>query len=260
MKTECPDCGYNNLEKSEFCQNCGYDLSKKGDVSKKSDVKTLHEQIEDIDDIIFKPKKKGVSLPKIILIIFSVLGGIFILLVIWYVIFPGDDSSTGSTGQTGTESVSNSQWKTFNSTEYGFKINFPADYNAERIPEEKLDNGVTYSGMQYTSSPNDKEVYLAQVADYDITPSDYDNKLGLEGIANYTAQGSDGNLTNSSFTKLKGFDAIQFAFTTKDNYFGKGVAFIKDDLKNIRMFMMVILSDTSKFENYDTFVNSFDFR
>ena len=259
MKTKCPDCGYNNLEKSGYCQNCGYDLSKKNDASEKGEAKTLHEQIEDIDDIIFKPKKKGGSLSKIILIIFSVLGGLFVLLVIWYAIFPGDDSSTSSTGQTATESV-NSGWTTFNSTEYGFKINFPADYEAERIPEEKLDNGVTYSGMQYMSSPNDTEVYMAQVADYDIAPSDYDNKMGLEGIANGTAEGSDGTLTSSSFTKLKGFDAIQFAFNTKDNYFGKGIAVIKDDLKNIRMYMMIVLSDTSKFEDYDTFIGSFDFR
>lgn len=260
MKTKCSNCDYSNLEKSKYCQNCGYDLSKKSGASEKSEVKTLHEQIEDIDDIIFKPKKKGGSLSQIILIIFSVLGGIFILLVIWYAIFPEDDSSTSPAGQTATESIDNNQWKTFNSTEYGFKINFPSDYEAERIPEEKLDNGITYGGMQYMSSPSDNEVYMTQVADYDIAPIDYDNKMGLEGVANGTAEGSDGTLTSSSFTKFKGFDAIQFAFTTKDNYFGKGIAIIKDDLKNIRMFMMIVLSDTSKFDNYDTFVNSFDFR
>lgn len=86
MKTKCPDCDYSNLEKSKYCQNCGYDLSKKSGASEKSEVKTLHEQIEDIDDIIFKPKKKGVSLKNIIIgvLVLGALGfvGIFILAAI----------------------------------------------------------------------------------------------------------------------------------------------------------------------------------
>lgn len=93
MKTKCPDCDYGNLEKSKYCQNCGYDLSKKSGASEKSKVETLHEQIEDIDDIIFKPKKKGVSLKNIIIgvLVLGVLGfvGILILAAI-----PTDENTT----------------------------------------------------------------------------------------------------------------------------------------------------------------------
>ena len=83
MKTKCPDCGYDNLEKSKYCQNCGYDLAKKGDVPKKAEAKTLHEQIEDIDDIIFKPKKKGISLKNIIIgvVVLGALGFIGLIIL-----------------------------------------------------------------------------------------------------------------------------------------------------------------------------------
>lgn len=93
MKTKCPDCGYDNLDKSRYCQNCGYDLSKKSDVSKKSETKTLHEQIEDIDDIIFKPKKKGVSLKNIIIGV-VVLGALGFIGLIILAALPADQSTS----------------------------------------------------------------------------------------------------------------------------------------------------------------------
>jgi len=92
MKIKCPDCSYSNLEKSEFCQNCGYDLTKKGS-SNKNEAKSIHEQIEDIDDIIFKPKKKGISI-KNIFIGLVVLGAIgFIGLLILAAVPTNEDNS-----------------------------------------------------------------------------------------------------------------------------------------------------------------------
>ncbi len=93
MKTKCPDCDYSNLEKSKYCQNCGYDLSKKSGASEKSEAKTLHEQIEDLDDIIFKPKKKGVSLKNIIIGVL-VLGGLGFVGILILAAIPTDENIT----------------------------------------------------------------------------------------------------------------------------------------------------------------------
>lgn len=83
MKTKCSECGYNNLDNSRYCQNCGDDLSEKSDDSKKSDTKTLREQVEDIDDIIFKPRKKDISLKNIIIgvVVLGTLGFIGIIIL-----------------------------------------------------------------------------------------------------------------------------------------------------------------------------------
>ena len=138
---KCPKCDFENLSSSEFCQECGFDLSNK------EYIKSLHKEMEEIDDVIFKPKKKKGSFLKVIFIILSILGGLFILLVIWYSIFPVEDSSTEYSDSPSSETVYNDNWKTFTSTEQGFKINFPSDYTSERIPEETLDNGYTFSGI-----------------------------------------------------------------------------------------------------------------
>ena len=250
----CPKCSFVNINSSEFCQECGFDLSKK------EYKKPLHKKMEEIDDVIFKPEKKKKPLLKLILISLSVIGIIFILLIVWYVIFPEDETYTDSSYSTSEETTYNNQWKSFTSTEYGFKMSFPTDPEAERIPEEMLENGITYSGMQYFSSLSDEEAYMLQVIDYDITPSNYDNKIGLDGAVNGMASVMDANLTSSSFTRFKGYDAIKFTLSTIDDYYGKGIAFIKDDLRYIKMYLMIVFNNTEDFSNLDRFTSSFEFR
>jgi len=71
MKIKCPQCSFENLKESEFCQECGYKLSSKKietiEKSRTGLAASLHEEIEKIDDVIFKPKKKGVSFKNIII-------------------------------------------------------------------------------------------------------------------------------------------------------------------------------------------------
>lgn len=252
---KCPKCNFENLSSSEFCQECGFDLSKK------DYKKPVHEELEAIDDVIFKPQKKKSGITKIILIPLAVLGGLFILLVIWYAMFPDEDTSISysTTPTPSTETTFNDGWRPFTSTEYGFNIDFPADYESERIPEETLDNGYTYSGIQYFSSPNDNETYMVQVADYDIFPSDYDNKIGLEGTVNGMT-GSETNLTSSSFTTFRGYDAINFTLSTSGGYYGKGLAFIKDDATYIKLYLMAVFNSAADFTDFNRFTNSFELK
>jgi hypothetical protein len=251
---KCPRCSFENITSSDFCQECGFDLSVK------EYKKPLHKEIEEADDVIFKPNKKTNPLVKLILVSFTILGGLFVLLVIWYAVYPEEDtSSTYSPTSTAIETTPNNGWKPFTSTEHGFNISFPTDYESERIPEETLDNGYTYSGIQYLSSPSDDELYMVQVADYDIFPSDYDNKLGLEGTINSMTD-SETNLTSSSFTIFRGYDAINFTLRTSDGYYAKGLAFIKDDVRYIKLYLIAIFNSTANFIDFDKFINSFQFR
>jgi len=251
---KCPRCDFENLNSSEFCQECGFDLSKK------EYKKPLHKEIEEVDDVIFKPRKKTNPLVKLVLVSFAILGGLFVLLVIWYAVNPEEDTSTTDYSiSSASETTLNDGWKAFTSTEHGFKINFPTEYESERIPEEVLDNGYTYSGIQYLSSPSDDELYMVQVADYDIYPSDYDNKLGLEGTVNGMVD-SGTNLTSSSFTTFRGYDAINFTLTTSEGYYAKGLAFIKDDITYIKLYLIAVFNSTSNFGDFNKFINSFEFR
>ena len=83
MKIKCPQCSFENLEGSTFCQECGYNLRSKKPQPITSKITTsIHEEIEKIDDVIFKPKKKGV-LKKIIawILIIGVVGFVGLILL-----------------------------------------------------------------------------------------------------------------------------------------------------------------------------------
>ena len=66
---KCPSCSVVNLEGSEFCQNCGNKLiaSTTSEYKVEKRPKKLHEQIEELDDVIFKPKKKRSAVVKTLL-------------------------------------------------------------------------------------------------------------------------------------------------------------------------------------------------
>ncbi|MCD8485143.1 hypothetical protein LRY65_05335 [Candidatus Woesebacteria bacterium] len=250
---KCPNCNFENIGSSDFCQECGFDLSIK------SHKKSIHKELEEIEDVIFNPEKKKGGIAKLILISLAVLGGLFVLLVMWYAIFPEEDTPTNFSSTPTTETSYNDEWRSFTSTEHGFSINFPADYESERIPEELLDNGYSYSGIQYLSSPSDDEIYMVQVGDYDIYPSDYDNRIGLEGVVNGMTD-SETSLTSSSFTTFRGYDAINFTLSTKGGYFAKGIAFIKDDTAFIKLYLMAVFNRTADFSDFGKFTNSFKSR
>ena len=98
---------------------------------------------------------------------------------------------------------------------------------------------------------------MVQVADYDILPTDFDNKLGLEGTVNGMTD-SNTTLTSSSFTAFRGYEAINFTLSTKDGYYAKGLAFIKDDVKYIKLYLMAVFHSTPDFPDFENFINSFN--
>jgi len=75
MKIKCSKCGFNNLEESEYCQECGCNLSNKIKTKQAKEKGSLYKEIKAIEDVIFKPKKKGISI-KNILIGILVIGGV----------------------------------------------------------------------------------------------------------------------------------------------------------------------------------------
>ncbi len=152
------------------------------------------------------------------------------------------------------------EWINYRSIEGNFIIDFPKYPSINRIPEE-IFKGVAYSTIQYLSDPDSNTAYIAQVSDYKIEPAKYDNKAGLEGIINGMINSTDpkSTLTNSSFTKFKGYDAVNFNFTSDPNMFGKGIAFIQDDLVNIKAFILMVFEKDGDFLNYNKFIDSFQF-
>lgn len=238
----CTNCGNKNDFDSEFCTSCGIKLSNKKKKNK-------------IEDVLFVPEKKSHTFRNIILTIGVV--GVLLILVVAF----ASSSDTSTNTQTDTTTVSNNEntdnWIPFTSVEHYFKIDFPKYPTTERIPEDKTD-GITYSGTQYITEDDDNSAYLAQVADYDIKPEDYDNKTGLEGMVNYMFNSKDYKITNSFFTKFNNYDAIEFTFNqSTDNFVGKGVAFIRDDLNNIKAFILMVMSQNYLTPNYEKFINSF---
>ncbi len=49
---------FENLKGSKFCQECGFELTSENLKKVKTIAASLHEEIEKIDDVIFRPKKK----------------------------------------------------------------------------------------------------------------------------------------------------------------------------------------------------------
>lgn len=254
---KCSNCGFNNPEDGSFCQECGRSILKKEKVEKDH---SLHREIEDgIGDVLFTPKKKHSHTPRNILL--SIVAFFLIIFVVLVIIGLNENNTTEVTNEpvtnTGTQTTGESkEWQPFTSVEQGFSVSFPGYPTTERIPEEIVE-GFTYSGIQYSSSPDDDTAYLVQVADYNILPSQYDNKVGLEGIVNYMTNDGQATLTGSSFMKFLGYDGVDFTLTSKDGYYGKGVAFIRNDLAQIKAFILMVFAKSINSSEYNNFINSF---
>lgn len=230
----CTHCGNKNNVDSKFCTKCGNRLNPSGS--------------NRTEDILFVPEKKSHTLRNILLVI-VVIGA---LLFLFAAIFSSDDTITSNSS---TKDLSN--WQTFTSVEHNFMVDFPTYPESERSSEETTDD-IAYSYTQYSSEDSDS-TYLAQAADYDIRPSEYDNKAGLEGMVNgIIGTDDDYQLTSSYFTTHNGYDAIDFTFTYKGGeYYGKGAAIIRDDLSTIKAYLLMMMSKYSDVSKYDKFINSF---
>jgi len=95
MKIKCPQCYFENLKGSRFCQECGYNFKNLKE-TRDEETKSLHKEIEKIDDVIFQPKKKRVSLKNIIIGTF-VLGALVFIGLLFLAPLPANDSTSDST-------------------------------------------------------------------------------------------------------------------------------------------------------------------
>jgi hypothetical protein len=248
---KCPNCSHSNESDSKFCINCGGLIFNK-------------DAEQRLEDVLFVPKKEhSNSLKNFVLV-----GGVFVALIFVGLILLGsngnsqNNNSTETTNLMGESDVSQAEineWVPYTSVEHGFSVSFPTSPTSERIPQE-TSSGITYSGTQYIASTKDESTaYLAQAADYSVAPRNYDNIMGLEGLAN-TFVGGNRTLTSSNFTKFRGYDGLNFSFTTKDGYFAKGISIIRDDLATIKAITLLVMGKDSLFPDYEKFISSFSFK
>lgn len=74
---KCSNCGFENLEGSTFCQECGNSLEKKN----KEQKEEKHSVYREIEDVIFTPKKKNSSVAVVVVLAVLVIGAIIFVYV-----------------------------------------------------------------------------------------------------------------------------------------------------------------------------------
>lgn len=237
----CKKCGQKNENDGKFCIKCGFVLKPSG---KKR-----------VEDVLFVPQKESTKhKTNWFLIIFAIL----VIGIVFIVLVAASENNSSSNNSSINSETKTSGWQLFSSVEHGFKINFPNYPSSDRTPTQESD-GFSYSSTQYSSTDNDGTEYLAQAVDYDITPDYYDNKAGLEGMINAMNKPGEQEVTNSQFTTFKGYDAVTFnVFSNSEKYYMKGIAFIQDDLKTIKTFLLLVGSKINNFPNYQKFINSME--
>jgi hypothetical protein len=98
----CPRCDFKNLEDSKYCERCGHSIKEntnQGRLQETEDKKhSLYKEIEkEIEDVIFKPKKKRRNF--LFLIIIIGIGALLFLLFSAYLVWlRGTYTATGNTG------------------------------------------------------------------------------------------------------------------------------------------------------------------
>jgi hypothetical protein len=206
---ECSNCHYENEEDSKYCINCGLELSLK----KRSKQK--------VEDVLFVPKKTNKHTTRNVVLIIVICLFFGFILIAWVGSDTEESTNSGGSSSTNTSlngSTGNSSvnWQPFVSVEHSFSINFPQYPTTERIPENSS-SGITYSGTQYSAEDSDQDVYFAEAADYDVPPYGYDTKAGLEGMVNGML-GENTELTGSSFTQFRGYEATNFSLIADGFY------------------------------------------
>ena len=98
MKIKCTKCGFANLENSSFCQDCGFEMGGQAKKARTQNIeeskKNLHKHIEEIDDVIFKPKKKGSAIGRLFKLFLIAVGiGIVGIIILALLAFSQTDNS-----------------------------------------------------------------------------------------------------------------------------------------------------------------------
>lgn len=265
MKIKCPKCGFENEEGSDYCQSCGHNLNiqdTQAPPSTQSQQPTnLHQAVEKMDDVVFKPQKSKITIVKVIIGILVVLGLIFVILFVIGFIQGLTDKSSGSITSTSAPLSGDVStlvgWQSFTSTEHGFTIMFPQYPTTQNVPESTTGSGLKYTATQYGANDSNSNTYIAQVADYDVSPPNFNNKSGLEAYMTGLVNSNNDQLTSSSYTSFLGYDAVVFTYKTSQGEYGKSLSFIKDDNSSIRLYAFIAFRLDDDFSDFDAFVSSF---
>lgn len=120
MEIKCPHCSYKNLEDSQYCQECGIDLSLQNsknssepllEKDKKKETISDYKHVEEISDVIFKPKEKAGFFKRMIKIAVALFGigflGLLGLFVLSFIFQDSESSYTGIQQETTAFPISN---------------------------------------------------------------------------------------------------------------------------------------------------------
>lgn len=219
------------------------------DYQNKSNIKkyqTLHNL-----NVDFKKEKNGVLRG----VIYSILI-ISLTVIMSLALYPSETDTTTTT----TSTTNTSTWHSFNSANKGFSITFPVTPTQDPEQSETIE-GIATKYNVYSAVDAAGDSYMVAVYDYGIIPQNYNNQTGLEGLVNGMVEAIDGaKLSSSSYSKFGTYDSIDFtAYSSKDASYLKGRAIVKDDLNNVRIFLIATLTKQQQSTNYNKFLGSFSF-
>jgi hypothetical protein len=98
MRINCKQCGYVNLPDSKFCQRCGFKLPQLGKSSVETAQPKIYDQIEELDDVIFRPKKRSSNLAMWILIAIILFFALVVFVV--YIATLSEETDVGTNVET----------------------------------------------------------------------------------------------------------------------------------------------------------------
>lgn len=265
MKIKCPKCGFENEQGSHYCQSCGHNLNiqdTQAPQSTQSQQPTnLHQAVEKMDEVVFKPQKSKITIVKVIVGILVILGLIFVILFAIGFVQGLRDGSSGSITSTSAPPSGDVStligWQSFTSTEHGFTIMFPQYPTINSVPSNISPNGLNYTVTQYGANDSGSNLFITQVADYEVSPSEFDNQPALESSMNSFANDKNDQIMNSSFTTFLGYDAIAYTVKTAKGEYVKSLVFVKDDISFIRLYSFITFRLDDDFSDFDAFVSSF---
>lgn len=242
----CINCGQKNEDEDKFCIKCGLTLKPSGE--------------KRVEDVLFVPQKESKKTSTnwfLIIIAFFIVGSVFAVMISSI----SENGLSGSLSTSPTPGTVAQAWQTYISVEHGFSALFPTYPSITHDAKQSLDNGYSFTTTNISAVDDNGSDYYIQIGDYDIPSSNYDNKAGLEGMVNGMNNNGQTKVADTTFTKQNGFDAITFNFSsTMEEYEGKGMAIIRDDLENVKALLILIGSATGNTVNYQKFINSLEFR
>lgn len=204
-------------------------------------------------------KHKNSLFKKITTIVISLLIAFSILYTLSNTLFKSTYVKPSLPTETNTLNIST--WQTFNSIDEGFKADFP-NYPQKTEGKPTQTNGITSQVITFVSNEGQYNVYMVALYKYDIVPSNYNVKNGLEGAMNGFAASvaPGGTLTNPTYSKFGNYQALDFAINaTKDNIVWNVKIIIRDDLPTIKIHTVASTSTAGGITKHDQFVNSFAF-